>query len=108
METIQGNKLIARFMGGKQYPIGKWWHLPNTSGYVTTGKLKYHTSWDWLMPVVQKIRDMPMIKGLVLAQTSYWENILEALTVVEIDTLFLAVIAFITWYNSQQPLITSK
>ena len=55
------NKLIAEFMGMTYY-------IPNDDSlmvekapigsFITpTESLKYHESWDWLMPVVQKIGD---------------------------------------------------
>ena len=55
MKTIEeGNKLIAEFVGAK---------LTKGNFYLLDGEilaheadLKYHTSWDWLMPVVEKIR----------------------------------------------------
>jgi len=47
------NKLIAEFMGMKysderSFNDGKWTHSIRSLG-------KFRTSWDWLMPVVQKI-----------------------------------------------------
>ena len=39
---MKENKLIAEFMGEEQLC------LPH--------ELKYHTSWDWLMPVLKKIK----------------------------------------------------
>mgnify|MGYP003141729338 CR=1 FL=1 len=53
----QNNKLIAEFMSWDSpttIPINL--HLSNLeldNGEVM--ELKFHTSWDWLMPVVQKI-----------------------------------------------------
>jgi len=47
-EIIEGNKIIAEFM---QHP----------EGYDEHGvwqKLAYHSSWDWLMPVVEKIESL--------------------------------------------------
>lgn len=55
------NKLIAEFMGMTYY-------IPNDDSlmvekapigvFITpTKSLKYHTSWDWLMPVIEKIQD---------------------------------------------------
>ena len=41
---MENNKLIAEFMGVK-YPMLKG------------SDLQYHTSWDWLMPVIRKIED---------------------------------------------------
>lgn len=67
-EIIEGNKLIAEFSGavwdkddygdygfrfGKESirpPRCIWGYCPDA--------MKYHSSWDWLMPVVEKINDM--------------------------------------------------
>lgn len=38
---MKDNKLIAEFMG-----LDGWW---------SENEFKYHSSWDWLMPVVEKI-----------------------------------------------------
>ena len=51
METTEGNKLIAEFHG--KYNTN-W----NTISCYPPKDLKYHTSWDWLMPVVEKIEGM--------------------------------------------------
>jgi len=53
------NKLIAEFMG---YEII---FRPNSNGFIEISDtelcdvddLEYHTSWDWLMPVIEKIQD---------------------------------------------------
>ena len=54
-EIIEGNKLIAEFMGYKF--IEDWhqyWRLSDKH-LLLENELKYHSSWDWLMPVVEKI-----------------------------------------------------
>ena len=45
----KNNRLIAEFMGVDQVDIDY--------AFNEHGQLKYHLSWDWLMPVVQKIGD---------------------------------------------------
>ena len=42
---MNDNKLIAEFMGG-EHPLTEITHEAHHN---------YHTSWDWLMPVVDKI-----------------------------------------------------
>lgn len=44
------NKLIAEFMGVDQVDID---YAINEHG-----QLKYHLSWDWLMPVIEKIESL--------------------------------------------------
>ena len=44
METTENNKLITEFMDGK-HPLAKVTHEAHHN---------YDTSWDWLMPEVQK------------------------------------------------------
>jgi hypothetical protein len=46
MET---NKIIAEFMGVH-------YECPQVDGFTPPGN--YHDSWDWLMPVVEKIESM--------------------------------------------------
>jgi hypothetical protein len=69
-ETIQGNKLIAEFMGftWDHFPneeANGWWRAKDLSDenlndpYVRRimgeSDSLFHQSWDWLMPVVEKI-----------------------------------------------------
>ena len=39
----RNNRLIAEFMGAEGHPLDQ---------------MKYHTSWDWLMPVIEKIETL--------------------------------------------------
>ena len=123
-EIIEGNRLIAEFMGllsGKtQYPFTK----PNES--VNYRVSQYHTSWDWLMPVVEKISLIPFPKDKGWKDEDYKDFSaypyprtfgmrntegkfmvrLNASQLFEADTLieatWLAVVDFITWYNQSK------
>ena len=62
MNTTENNKLIAEFMGWKlqDNPTERWYGSykeQNGILHKNTNKepLLFHTSWDWLMPVVDKI-----------------------------------------------------
>ena len=43
MKPQEANKLIAEFLG---------------NGHRHTSQDKYHTSWDWLMPVIDKLKSI--------------------------------------------------
>ena len=55
----KNNKLIAEFMGGytPYERFGNSTEYYYNGGYVYLNDMHFHTSWDWLMPVVQKIGD---------------------------------------------------
>lgn len=92
-EIIDGNILICDFMG--------WQHHDNeTYDKYEMENLKYHSDWSWIMPVVKKIKLTPMIKGVVMRQTGIWEKIEDELVSIEIESLWLAVVQFIQWFNN--------
>ena len=69
-ETIKlNNELIARFMGwtsrsseaaGAIFPSIKYWKAPDSTKYGYSYPNNYHSSWNALMPVVEKIEKMGM------------------------------------------------
>ena len=61
-EIEEGNKLIAEFEGmvytnddPKAYAQG--YMFSKELGAITVADLQYHESWDWLMPMVDKIAE---------------------------------------------------
>lgn len=82
---------------GDEYSIGLMGQpLINhkTIGYTP---IKYHSSWDWLVPVVKKILDLNNMEDLYKRMT----RITESLIYLDITLLFEEVVSFITWYNQQ-------
>lgn len=52
------NRVIALYMGGKEFFLGsKCWFSLHPYGDPFLSQIKYHASWDWLMPVWDKLRD---------------------------------------------------
>ena len=92
------NKLIAEFMG-LETPDGCYFeHLTKEGNRELTHHilLEYHTSWDWLMPVVSKI--LTNENYIDLTQR---ENIMDSLPYGMIEDTYDAVVKFIKWYNNQ-------
>jgi len=60
--TFDNNGLIADFMGKPRHQEYKsHFRVDNEDGSVGmihAEEFKYHTSWDWLMPVLSKILDL--------------------------------------------------
>ena len=106
-ETIENNKLIAEFMEINT-------SIPHDRQHIYL----YDISWDWLMPVVEKIESLPLINDAgicVLIEHSYCriylDNWGEYTTVAEnatkknkLSAVYLSVIEFIKWYNQNKEL----
>lgn len=118
--TEEKNRLIAEFMSVNTNPNGTF-ELPQfgtirPNGYFQTEfnyeQLKFHTSWDWLMPVVDKIEDMRDENNGCLFNVSTiqtWTEIIDCRTSdtiaegdaeTKIQSVFDAVVEFIKWHNS--------
>jgi hypothetical protein len=96
VDTIEGNKLIAEFMGES---INYEYKRASPSPRVVKRILKYHTSWDWLKPVVDKIFTYS------LAYPEQTKVIRDISIVVNIQGCYEKVIQFIIWYNNQTKLL---
>jgi hypothetical protein len=106
-ETVKGNKLIAEFMGGVitkrdtslPYPEGlpKWAKHEYDFDTLKIGGYEYHSSWDWLMPVVEKIGNM-YIKYASLPEM---REIHGCSMFAPISMIYEQVISFIKWHNTQ-------
>lgn len=130
-EQQESNKLIAQFMGGKithtkdyEMPHGshstgtiEYWDgirsVP-TDGYedAKMGIFGYNWSWDWLMPVVEKIESLGT--GYVMTENNKCEIVITLdnkgkkhfsnrfIENSKIESTYLGVVEFIKWYNQNK------
>jgi hypothetical protein len=98
-QIAEGNKLIAEFMN--------WVHSqdPATDAYEME-RLKFHTSWDWLMPVVEKIGENYTINLHLFPGSDFTATFKEGNfrrgngeSPRPIEATWLAVVQHIQWYN---------
>jgi len=91
------NKLIAEFMGFETYKANSYSMVRySEDNERTLQDTHYHTSWDWLMPVVSKCRcDSD-------SEDSHWEEIYYTLEECNLNTTYKAVVEFINEYNQNK------
>jgi len=121
LHHVDANKLIAEFMGlydeisldSIAGNIHSWSDAPFF--YITedskekvmegiTKYSKYHTSWDWLIPVVQKIESLGYVFTIQGGKAEYGEMISETRCFIAEDKLsstYQAVVEFIKEYNNE-------
>lgn len=107
MKTIEEkNRMIAEFMGVKVS------YVDNDKVAIIDGKwvdfcdLEYHTSWEWLMPVVEKIESYDMNVKIHTSYTSIHfkrkQCIVDVDGRIKIENTYSAVVQFIEWYNENK------
>ncbi len=108
MTTVEGNKLIASFMG---HVLGGTYYMPQhgryeckygTIDYVESffsNELEYHTSWDWLMPCVRKIVEYCCNDSDAAFYSDQYTSILETVPLAVIEDSWKVVVEFIEWNN---------
>jgi hypothetical protein len=96
---MKNNKLIAEFMGVKPLVLGGSTEYEmygvldciedgaNEKHYFIDDEMRFHESWDWLMPVVQKIEEQNELIGAHILST-------------DIDKTHKQVVRFIKTYNN--------
>lgn len=114
MKAETENKLIAEFMGIKtkvysDTPTITYFNFNGTM--LTADKMKYSTSWDWLMPVVEKIEGLGF-QFFISNDSAYitrWHfagsfhtisNLLDSKN----ESVYKTAIRFIQWYNNNTPI----
>jgi len=84
---MNNNKLIAEFMG-MSLMQGGWFDYKNVfGGNESYLDLKFHESWDWLMPVVEKCFEV--------AHDGQMIDIMHHLQVADMEEVYDAVVKFI-------------
>jgi hypothetical protein len=114
---MKNNKIIAAFMGYEEHEndMGKYYRIIDVvESYprnVASECLLYDKSWDWLMPVVDKIEAIEVesytIQFNILKNTAKWEpahwcGLKTQIKDSKIEASYEAVLDFIKWYNSKQ------
>ena len=105
--TTESNKIIAAFIGFKLYE--HFGAFMTESGNVQFYKAKYHKSWDWLMPVIDKIESLGYGTELYCSKRDgYFFSIgkygsttalHDSQSESRIECVYNAVVEFITEYN---------
>jgi len=125
-EINKGNKLIAEFMGTNKQPdridsdvyeYELYGILEcindgeNEQHFFTPDQMLFHTSWNWLMPVVQKIDQTgaSVIIGRMFCEIKYINPLNQNQTFdvriasgVKRNAIVGAVTEFINWYNERK------
>ena len=99
---MKDNKLIAEFMGmnyGDPKDNSVMIQMtPQGSEVVPINSMKYHSSWDWLMPVIQKCLVGEAEQSEEISNTLI-KNIYEGICNQDISFAYKSVVEFINYKN---------
>lgn len=93
-QIIEGNTLIAQFMGNSVNIHGETLDWEKRQSTV----MRYHSSWDWLMPVISKIIRLGDKDDDAFME--YRKSSIDAaLRLILLERAWEHVVAYINWYN---------
>lgn len=99
----ENNKLIAEFMGlDKQLTFMEH---PQTGEYIPIEEAKFHSSWDWLTPVIKKCHDIGTAFEWEAPESNEFEDIFYLDGMIyefmqnDIESVHTRAVNFIKWYN---------
>ncbi len=118
MNTTDNNKLIAEFMGLPKVPcnigtedghFNEGYKHPKVDVPIIPSGMQYKYSWDWLMPVVEKIEKLgysyDRINADVFINTQEGKNIIpnpmDYNTMTMLEKTYQVVVEYIKWYNNK-------
>jgi hypothetical protein len=128
MSTTDNNKLLAEFLGWHSKKINITASRPKGEGIelylkeVTEynrefieDELKFHTDWNWLMQVVEKIESLQFQSNndvfkvvidygmcTIYNMINNLETIVNVSKSTKIEAVYNACVEFVKWYNTQE------
>lgn len=112
MEAItDNNKLIAEFMGNHIKESKNYYEFfaINSKPY-SVEELKFHSDWNWLMEVVEKIENLGFEFFIVESRCKIAHNTDKSIEILigfelvskKIESVYYNCVEFIKWYNQQK------
>ncbi len=104
-DIIEGNRLIAEFMGAGFPAIDKSvmafilseQRFPDNMYRCKVGELKYHSSWDWIIEPIKKFRALDIDNDTYRSHVQEIDN--AVIDEYDIVQSFKALVNAIKWYN---------
>lgn len=116
-QILEGNALIAKFMnwtyGHPDRTEPRWqnqWFTPKKEGQYRHEILKFDSSWNWLMPVAEKIESLGWNINILRQEVTIYDDKFKARndgrcivknTTTKLESLFLAIVEFIELHNER-------
>ena len=96
------NRLCAEFLGWEQGEDGRYWkETPTESSNWYVDEMYFHSDWNWIMEVVEKINDTPIKDGCSeTIEAKYL--IFQRLGKTYKSAVVQAIWQFLNWYNEQK------
>jgi len=110
ISDMTDNELIAEFMGLKKDVAFSEGHgKPMYKVIGSVSNLRYHNSWDWLMPVISKIKKLDVAIQLISNKNCCIHNFDQGFEYEfeyefeqDFTPVYDAVVAFIKWHNGKK------